>query len=295
MSKFMQSIVQEVLSRNKTPETSDWKETEQKSKPSHPLNLEDLHRPNYQRQKQQERIKVENSAISPRSQIPMEERRAEDPMSTLQTLTTSQLFAGKSAPTVHGSGKGAQLIGKTKNNQQVWCFYAPDPRLEAVPKGCSSGFVTGALENPGTVFLIEEWIKQRPDVHWDWFGVKNAHGWADTIKLGSRESQDIVPVLKGLYNQLNRQAIRPMKSYFVESPSDSLWGSLSFSARESVSALVGVSYISAIALLDRYFHHHPQVSFQFDVHENHLLLCGDSRMIQGTIQQLEDDAVQLLS
>ncbi len=306
MSQFMQSIVQEVLSRNKTLVTPERKELDQKMIQPLPArnlhHLEEIHRPNYQRQKQQERIKVENSASLQRSQTPMVERQAketvkqpiEDPISTLQRLTTSQILLGKSTPQSYGGGKGTQLIGKTKNSQLVWCFYSPDSRLEAIPKGCSSGFVTGVIENPGTVFIVEEWMKQRTDVKWEWFGEKNSVGWADTIKISSIDSQGLEQVLKGLYSQLNRLAIRSIKSYYVEKPSDYLWESLPFAKGQSVSALVGVSSISSMALLDRYFHHHPQVSFQFSVRDNHVILSGDSCIIQGVIQQLEDDAGQLL-
>lgn len=282
MSSFMQKIVHEVLARNNPPQHEKREEKAPSAAPS-PSSIPNLYRPNYQRQKQKERVQLNGSPHQTSVDLPS----SHHPLSSLQTLTTAQFIQG-SKPTKGGDGKdGARLIGKTRNGQQVWYFPRVHPSWNDLPIGCTVGFISGAW-NTGTLFIVDECIQQSNELK------AELCREASAIQLRLSQSNELEEVLKGLFHRINRRSIRPIDCYFSEHPSPFLLDSLTISGSNSVAALVGVDYISAMALLDRYFHRNPDVSFRFHVVDNSLLLVGDSVIVRNAIKQIHDDADQLL-
>lgn len=310
MGQFMQDIVSEVLKRNRTDMPVRQQQASSPSSPSHPLEASDypipgVYRPNYQRQKRQDRIGAASPPSKPATQTaPIQSNRGhltkdfmENQISDLQRLTLAQINGGPAPKGPFGAEtdrQGAQLIGKTRNGQYVWHFPSLNPRLGPTGAGDHIGFLTGASYNPGTLFLVDERLQLASEITYESFGERKGNGFADTVRMSARDARVLEQVLKDLYIQLNRGSIRPIETYVSEKPSPFLFDSLSFTVNASIAALAGVSAISGMALLDRYFYKNPQVSLQFNLRDNCLLIAGPYGVIQHAIKQLEDDAVQLL-
>ncbi|MEW9671961.1 hypothetical protein [Ammoniphilus sp. 3BR4] len=288
MAKFMKDIVHEVLNRNK-PQT-----TASPSSPAPPPGpapqsqpqIPGIHRPNYQREKRQERLRP--------IAAPQEER-----LSALQRLTTAQaidrLQPQSSASLKGRQGEGAQLIGKTRKNQYVWLFPCSNPKIPSVAYGDSTGMITGASTNPGTFFLIDQATRGLSDISCGTLGDKRQNGLPDVIKLHSKDLLTTQQILKDLFNQLNRTSVRSIETYISEHPSRFLLECLNQSNGVSIGMLDGVSYVNGMALLDRYFKLFPETPFQFDLRENCLFLSGPMGVVESVLEKLEKDALRLLT
>lgn len=307
----MKNIVSEVLNRNRTETPARVQEESRAgSQQVHQVSASNnqipgIYRPNYQRQKRQShRLAVANgskpekpNSAPPHHPGPLTRDFVENQLSALQRLTTAQINQG-SAMGASSSAPGilpsAQLIGKTRKDQYVWYFPSLNHRLGSAGEESTVGFITGVACHPGTLFLIDERLNLTPEITCEPFGEKKSNRFVDTVRFRAKDQRMMESFLKDLYIQLNRSSIRPLESFVSEKPTRFLFDSLSFTVNASIAALTGISAISGMALLDRFFYQNPQVSLQFDLRENCLLIAGPYGIVRNAIKQIEDDAAQLL-
>lgn len=286
MTQFMKDIVHEVLNRNKPQPAASPSSPKPSSGSVAQPQIPGIHRPNYQREKRQERLRP---IVAPQ----------EEQLSALQRLTTAQALDRLKPPSSSSATgrqeQGAQLIGKTRKDQYVWLFPCSNPKIPSVAYGDSTGMITGASMNPGTFFLVDQATRETAHISCGVFGEKGRNGLPDVIKLHSKDSLATQQILKDLYNQLNRASVHTIESYVSEHPSRFLLESLNQTNAVSIGLLDGVSYVSGMALLDRYFKLFPEASFQFDLRENCLILSGPIAVVENVLEKLEKDAIRLLT
>ena len=303
----MKNVVQEVLNRNQPRNKS---QHQQSASPQE--DLQEIYRPNYQRKKQQDRTDLFSGALTQKPNLRPETQSVststpgelqwnkefvQNQGAALQRLSTAQ-----SLQKLHSdrgsndeSGKGAQLIGKTRSQQFIWYFPQISSHLAEGAGSNAMGMVSGLTCTPGSLFMLDEWLATTQGITCIPFSSKKQDVIPHSFKILASNQQELKTKLGELFQRLNRRPLRLLTAYHSENPSTFLKDSLQVSDSGSVAVLEGICYVNGIALLDRFFHKNPNTSLQFDLRENYLLLLGDYTIIDSALVKLKQDAEQLLS
>lgn len=268
--------------------------------------ITNLYRPNYQKQKQQNRLgDFAHAHSSSGRPVNNEVRRAapiavekvtdefrENQMSALQRLAISQVTQRSAvrvdqAPTTEAPA----LIGKTKEGECIWFYPTVDSNLGKLLHnqnkcGMSAGIITRENRGSGMLFLLDEWQGTLPDATYDVL--------PEAVLIFSNDKGKLKQLLETAYRDLNRRRIQGNKIYQAAQPSSLLKQNLKIADGASAALIEGVSYFNSVALLERCFAKMPNLSLSYDVMENELFITGQPSFVDSAIQQIKQDIEQLL-
>lgn len=314
MSDFMRSVVNEILEKNRYSTLSNPSVPSQKRGPARdvsygsPVDLKDIKRPNYQKEKMKQRLSPimegdkdfsgRTNASATREQTsppqgPMTKSFVENSLSSLQKLSL-RIPSMADTPSSSAKAESAQFLGKTKDGSIVWLF----PRLHeglsnylALEKKKSDaiGIVASHRISPGQLFLIDEVMKEVPHLAY------NVETWKTdefpfVFLISGSNPDEIHKVLKDIFVRFNRRAIQGITAYFNAFPTRFLVQNLRLENQEAVAVLEGVSTFDSIGLLDRLFKQKSHSRIRFQIKSEYLLLQGEPETVKGMISHLKQDA-----
>lgn len=298
MSEFVKQIVEGVMNRNATDGSATIKtriaasSNTAPSSPPQQVDVANIPRPNYQRDKKSQRLKPLSQTNAPAQasrERTAKNRRQHNVFSQLKQLSLVQGkgFNSDNSPVTaspfNDRESSAKLIGKTRAGSCVWFFPTVRARLKSLFNVSTNrggvGVITANECYPGQLFLIEEMLKQLPmiEYHLEW---ENRQDHPFVCELFSEDSDQLEKLLKNLYQTLNRQQLNPMNTHIVTSPS--AWLSRRLELSQSVQAIgvvEGVSYYHGLQMIDYCLTKQPDVALQFKVKPHYTLLVGDRDIV----------------
>lgn len=308
MADMMKNIIEEVLykgEKQKQPQTDPLAGIGIQGRASkQAAGIPNISRPNYQRQKQQNRLgsiaapsssspqvrpgnQGSQRVVSVQTDAPVEQR-----LSALHRLAISQVTQ-RGVAGYRGStpAEEPRLIGKTRSEEYVWFYPSVSSMLGQLLNkqnrvGCSAGIINREQAGDGLVFLMEEWLKLLPDASYEILPY--------AVQVFSNDRERMKQFLEDAYRDLNRRSIQTKKIYKVEQPSRFLQQHLNISDGVSVALVEDISYFNSIALLERCFAKFSDMPISYDIRENEFVITGQPSIVDSAVQQIKQDIEQLL-
>lgn len=319
MSDFMRSVVNGILVKNESSRSakpsirSQQKSSAKTASYGSPVNLKDIKRPNYQKDKMKQRLSpivdgkndssgTADGATRGQSSPPqgsVSKSFVENSLSSLQRLSLFQVPSRVENTSTSIKSESAQFMGKTKDGSIVWFFPQLHESLSnylglSNKKSDAIGIIASHRLSPGQLFLIDEVMKGVPHLAYN-VETRKTDEYPFVFQLCGSDPDEIKKVLKEIYVRFNRRAIQGITSYFTEAPTRFLVQNLQLANQEAVAVLDGVTTFDSIGLLDRLFKQTSHSRFRFQIKSEYLLLQGEQETIKSMITMLKQEADRLFA
>ncbi len=316
----MKHVVEDVLRRStpssgnvKLSSTQTKRNTDVSAKPVNSENvINNIQRPNYQQQKQKERLKVlrsehHSSKYQNKTMNQPVDRSSKYTKDSLSKLIKVTLSEGKNSAengrtTVHSNTaspkKAAQFIGKSKDGTSVWHFPEVHEQMKGMFNGnvqaSNVGVVSSELCSPGQLFIVDETLKAFPDMHyhleWD-----KSQKQGFILELYLQDETRMVQVLNKIYQTINRHSMTKIESHTTLHPSAWLLQKLDLdNSYNRIAVLEGLPYYDSFGLIDRYISQSPKNTLTYKIEACYLALMGSDQVVSNAIQQLKKEANRYL-
>lgn len=309
MSDVMKQVVQEIMQRNKTIVSHG---VDTKTSGATPA-LTNIKRPNYQRLKQEERLRFTKnsqptrphptSSESKKRTSPLRKQFNEESISALSSLALVQGNLPKRNARMPSRNQMAEdkarIIGKTRNGGMVWFFPKPNEELRNHFSRPLNREAVGVVRMPeclpSQLLLIDEVIQEHPEVKFSVTWEKNL-ATSFTVELFADDAERLEKIMHDVYQRLNRRSLKAFETYTVSSPSAWLKSQLKLNqSAEGIAILEGIPYYTSILLMDHLLKDYETSDFQFVMEQNYLLLFGNYDVISKMINELKKEAGQFVS
>lgn len=299
MSDFMRNIVQEALRPSSTKRQDPLQSGSfmPKTGSSQVETVPDIHRPNYQKDKRNQRL----SAVSPSAPsvpsngavVPLTREFIEQSMSPLLRMSLVQGRTREECNTGCtdlSQGAVSGMISECCEGLSFW--YYPELRPELFTElglrrtsAKSAGIVAGERFRPGYLFLLDEALgisKLEYEISWD-----KEDGCAFQAIVLGESSSEIAQVLQQLSDRCEQSSKSAIRTYTAFEPSPLLLKHLGISQGNAIAVWEGLSRYRSVALLDRALKQGMSTHVKYNIEAEYLLLAGRQEELSAAIAVLQ--------
>ncbi|MNO24118.1 hypothetical protein D3C76_139300 [compost metagenome] len=297
MSDFMRTIVQEALrpSSAKRQDPLQSGSFMPKTGSSQVEVVPDIHRPNYQKDKRDQRLNAAAATISSNSTaVHLTREFIEQSMSPLLRMSLVQGRTREECNTEctvpSGQGAGAGVIGENCDGLSFWHY--PELQSELFSQigirrtsAKSAGIVAAERCKPGYLFLLDEALgasKLEYEISWN----KERGSAFQAIVLGE-SSAELAEVLQQISDQCEKNGKENIRNYISLEPSSFLLKYLGVSNGNSIAVWEGLSRYRSVALMDRALKQGMNTSVKYNIEAEYLLLTGGREELSAAIAVLQ--------
>lgn len=303
MSEFMREIVQEVLKESTTIRSVKGANSNVSNEQHHSMvrkplqNASDLHRPNYQKLKKEQRLE-ELKVFNPQrdSGTASAAKPEKELVSKLQVLSLSQGRQSASAPTPSASTKkdghlpSGQWLGDTRCGISAWLYTGLLPEMmewfhRPIPAKAVAVF-TSQQAAPGHLVIVQEWLEKNEHIkfyiQWDKKGQSPF-----LLELFHHDSFELESAVRTLFQTLNHQTEKAVKQFYIEQPGAWLLKQLELSCtRNSLAIIEGPSRYQALSLLLSYHEQLSQKQIRYQLEDHYFILYGPHQKLSQLLPEL---------
>ncbi len=317
MSQLVQRVVEEVLARNpaKLPPRSVPRQSQ--------IEMPELQRPNYQREKSRERqqqwvgefpsstrgsqnqssgqMSVKSRSLTKSNEVAKagtNDSPKPDLVSSLYRIALGNLahnhegFSFSSQK--QAAGANGEAIGRVSHTVGMWWFphcpkWATSVANLSLLAGIAGPFGVVSIRNAkaGHLFLIQEGLKDSPDIR----VAMSSNSDDDSLWLilnGSTPSQ-IKSKMRQILVKFNRKEIYPIESYYLDSPSAYVLDFLKWTnvPPPALAMIDGLLDFDGVLLLDSFEKANPGLNVHLDLRRDCLLCSGEAAMVQESLKFLK--------
>lgn len=215
-------------------------------------------------------------------------------LSKLQALSLVQGHISNRKHHIVAASEKSMFIGQSKDGVKAWQFTGLHSSLQNYfqrsIKADSIGVITSDQCTAGQLFLLNDTLRSYPSIKyymsWDKENKQNF-----VLELYENDSEIVSKALKSIFQSLSQNAYKQVKTYKTPSPSPWLIKQLGLKTNvEAVAVLEGVEFYTLIILLDRLLKKSPELSINYILEKNYLLLCGNYEVISQTTEYIQKEA-----